>query len=73
MDDRLLSVDEVAQFLGVKRDTVYKLISRRGLPGRKVGRLWKFRRQEVDDWVNAQPAKNASHATRRPNPRKGAS
>jgi excisionase family DNA binding protein len=71
MDDRLLSADEVASFLGVKRDTVYKLITRSGLPGRKVGRLWKFRRQEVDDWVNAQPRKKAGGTTRRTNPRKG--
>ncbi len=54
MIDRLLSVDEVATFLGVKRDTVYKWIKRHGLPGRKVGRLWKFRQEEVDQWFNQQ-------------------
>ena len=57
MTDRLLSVDEVAMFLGVQRDTVYKWIRRHGLPARKVGRLWKFRQNEVDQWVNKQPGR----------------
>lgn len=62
MTDRLLSADEVASFLGVKRDTVYKLIDRNGLPAVKVGRLWKFRQQQVDEWVNSQPGrKKHSH------------
>ncbi len=57
MMGRLLSVDEVATFLGVQRDTVYKWIERHGLPARKVGRLWKFRQDEVDQWFNRQPGR----------------
>jgi excisionase family DNA binding protein len=53
MEDRWLSVEEIAAHLGVKRDTVYKWINRKRLPAHKVGRLWKFRRQEVDDWVTS--------------------
>ena len=51
VEDRWLSVDEIAQYLGVKRDTVYKWIGRKQMPAHKVGRLWKFRRYEVDEWV----------------------
>jgi excisionase family DNA binding protein len=58
--DRLLSVDEIAIFLGVKRDTVYKLIDRNSLPGFKVGRLWKFRRAEIDTWLDNQPGRKHS-------------
>lgn len=50
-DDRWLSVDEIATYLGVKRDTIYKWIERKGMPAHKVGRLWKFRKDEVDYWV----------------------
>ncbi len=53
MDDRWISVEEVAAYLGVKRDTIYKWIDRRNMPAHKVGRLWKFRRGEVDDWVRS--------------------
>lgn len=50
-DQRWLSVDEIAAHLGVKRDTVYGWITTRGLPAHRVGRLWKFNRAEVDEWV----------------------
>lgn len=51
VEDRWLSVDEIALYLGVKRDTVYKWIDRKQMPAHKVGRLWKFRKDEVDQWV----------------------
>ena len=51
MEDRWLSVDEIADHLGVKRDTIYKWISERQMPGHKIGRLWKFKKNEVDNWV----------------------
>ena len=52
-DDRWLSVDEIAAYLGVKRDTIYKWIERKGMPANKVGRLWKFKLDEVDSWVRS--------------------
>lgn len=51
LEDRWLSVAEIADYLGVKRDTVYKWINRKDMPAQKVGRLWKFRKDEVDDWI----------------------
>jgi excisionase family DNA binding protein len=51
MEDRWLSVDEIAEHLGIKRDTVYRWISERQMPGHKIGRLWKFNKMEVDEWV----------------------
>jgi excisionase family DNA binding protein len=56
MDDRWLSVDEIADYLGISRDTVYTWLSTRGLPGHRIGRLWKFKRDEVDAWVRAGSA-----------------
>jgi len=53
MDDRWLSVDEIGAHLGVKRDTVYKFINEKGMPAHKVGKLWKFKKDEVDEWVKA--------------------
>ena len=47
------SVEEVAKHLGVARDSVYRWIDHRGLPAHKIGRLWKFKLSEVDDWVRA--------------------
>ena len=53
MKERWSSVDEVAEHLGVARDTVYRWIEHRGLPAKKIGRLWKLKLTEVDGWVNA--------------------
>jgi len=52
-EDRWLSVEEIAGYLGVKRDTLYKWIARKRMPAHKIGRLWKFRKDEVDDWVRS--------------------
>jgi excisionase family DNA binding protein len=57
MEDRWLSVDEIAAYLGIKRDTVYRWINERNLPGHKIGRLWKFRKEDIDEWVKFGGAK----------------
>jgi len=57
--DRWLSVDEIAVYLGVKRDTIYKWIERKKMPAHKVGSLWKFRKEEIDDWVRSGLASSA--------------
>jgi excisionase family DNA binding protein len=46
-----VSVDELSKHLGVTKDSVYRWIERRGLPARKLGKLWKFKISEVDQWV----------------------
>jgi excisionase family DNA binding protein len=51
--DRWLSVDEIAGYLGIKRDTVYKWITEKHMPCHRVGRLWKFRKEEIDEWVKS--------------------
>jgi excisionase family DNA binding protein len=51
MEDRWLSVDEIAAYLGIKWDTVYKWISEKKMPAHRMGRLWKFKKDEVDVWV----------------------
>ena len=53
MDDRWLSVEEIAEYLGVSKDAVYSWVSTKGMPGHRVGRFWKFKRDEVDAWVRA--------------------
>ena len=48
-----VSVDEVAKHLGIAKDTVYHWIESRGLPVHRIGRLWKFKLSQIDDWVEA--------------------
>ena len=53
LDQRWVSVDEIAAYLGVSRYTVYRWIEGRGLPAHRIGKFWKFKREDVDDWVRA--------------------
>ena len=54
--ERWLSVEEIAAHLGVNRDTIYKWITRKQMPAHKLGRLWKFRVSEINDWVRTGKA-----------------
>ena len=57
MNDRYLSVTEICTYLGIKRDTVYKWISEKKLPAHRIGKFWKFKISEIDDWVGKQDIK----------------
>lgn len=52
-EDRWLSVDEIAKHLGVSNDTVYRWIEKHAMPAHRIGRLWKFKKDKVDEWVQA--------------------
>jgi len=56
MQERWMSVAEIAAHLGVNPDTVYKWIDRKNMPAHKVGRLWKFMASQVDEWVRTGTA-----------------
>jgi excisionase family DNA binding protein len=53
MSDSYLSVEQIAEYLGVSKDTVYTWITAKGMPGHRLGRLWKFKKEEVDAWVKS--------------------
>jgi len=66
MENRWFSVDEIAAHLGVSRDTVYRWIDHRRLPAHKIGRLWKFNKDEIDEWVRVgHTADDNEHPTRK--------
>jgi excisionase family DNA binding protein len=49
--EQWVSVEDVAKHLGVAKDSVYRWIEARKLPAQRIGRLWKFKLSEVDEWV----------------------
>lgn len=51
LGERWLSVEEIAAHLGVSKETVYRWLEVGKVPSHRVGRLWKFRASEVDEWV----------------------
>ena len=51
--DNLMTLAEVAAYLRLSKDTVYRMASRGKLPAAKVGSQWRFRRDEVEQWLEA--------------------
>ena len=60
MEDRWLSVDEMAVYLGVSKDPIYTWVTSKDMPGHKVGRFWKFKKADVDAWVRTGGAASSS-------------
>jgi len=48
-----VSVDAVAKHLGIAGDTVYRWIESKGVPAHRIGRLWKFKLSDIDEWVRS--------------------
>ena len=54
MNDRYLSVAEICTYLGIKRDTVYKWISKKDLPAHRIEKPSKIKLAEIDEWVKKE-------------------
>ena len=53
MSERWLSVTEIADHLGVSKETVYRWLEKGKVPAHRVGKLWKFKASEVDEWITS--------------------
>ena len=49
--DQLMTIEEVASYMRVSRFTVYRLAKDRSIPATKIGRQWRFQKEEIDQWV----------------------
>ena len=49
----VLTIEEAAELIGVSIKTFNKVLHSENLPGRKIGREWKFSRQALIDWIGA--------------------
>jgi excisionase family DNA binding protein len=46
-----VSSKEIAEHLGITKDTLHRWIKNKGIPCHRVGRLWKFKISEIDEWI----------------------
>jgi len=50
VESEIMTVQEVAQYLRLAEATVYKLAQAGEIPGMKVGRAWRFKKELIDEW-----------------------
>lgn len=54
MTDEILTLKEVAEYLKLAEKTAYRLAAEGKLPGFKVGGSWRFKREDIDAWIEDQ-------------------
>jgi excisionase family DNA binding protein len=59
MDDTFLTTEEVLEYLQVNLRTVYRLIKAGKIPAVRVGRQWRFRKRDIDAWLDSQRPRGA--------------
>jgi len=62
MDETFLTTEEVLAYLQVNLRTVYRLIKAGKIPAVRVGRQWRFRKRDIDAWLDSQRPRGASKA-----------
>jgi excisionase family DNA binding protein len=54
----VLTAEEAAAYLRIARATLYRLAAKGEIPAVKVGRVWRFSRQLLDEWIEARMRAN---------------
>lgn len=62
IEEKWINIDEAAVYFGVKPATIRDWIrKRKGVPAQKIGKSWRFKYSELDEWANKQrPVQNQS-------------
>jgi excisionase family DNA binding protein len=60
-----MTVRQVAEYLNVVPKVIYRLAQTGSLPGFKVAGTWRFKRQDIDDWIEQQKQRATTAPTER--------
>jgi excisionase family DNA binding protein len=63
MDEGFLTTEEVLEYLQVNLRTIYRLIKAGKIPAVRVGRQWRFRKRDLDTWLEAQRPRSGRPAS----------
>lgn len=58
MSDQILTLKEVAEYLKLAEKTAYRLAAEGKLPGFKVGGSWRFKKEDIEQWIERQKQNN---------------
>jgi excisionase family DNA binding protein len=68
IDETFLTTEEVLEYLQVNLRTVYRLIKAGKIPAVRVGRQWRFRKRDIDAWLDSQRLRGGARAAAAPAP-----
>jgi excisionase family DNA binding protein len=51
---RLIDIDELADYLKLKKQTIYNWLNQRKISGIKVGGVWRFDQKDIDNWLRSK-------------------
>ena len=52
--NRLMDIDELADYLRLKRQTIYNWLHQKKISGIKIGGVWRFNKRDVDNWLKSK-------------------
>lgn len=55
--DKWLTLEQIAEYLQMSTSSIYKMAQGGKIPAYKVGRQWRFKKEEIDKWVEKQKPK----------------
>ena len=53
IEDKWIVLEEAAEYMDVTKDTVRNWIKKTDIPAHKIGKLWKFKKSEIDEWIKS--------------------
>ena len=59
----LMDVEDLAKYLKLQKQTIYNWLNQGKISGMKIGGVWRFDRQEVDQWLKSQSRKARETST----------
>ena len=51
--EKWTSLKEITEYLGASRESIFKWIEHKNMPAHRLGKLWKFKISEVDEWIRS--------------------
>ena len=52
-EDKWISLEDAANYMDGTKDTVRNWIKKTDIPAHKIGKLWKFKKSELDEWIKS--------------------
>jgi len=56
--DKWLTLEQIAEYLQMSTSSIYKMAQKGKIPAYKVGRQWRFRKEEIDRWIEKGKLRN---------------